>query len=341
MESGSSKKQRKNSRVKGTTTSALSGPSPEDPIKGLIRIFITNAQVWLIKNSDAPAPRAAFRRFHGAAHGTFDVCEGLDPTLRVGVLSGNSYPIWVRFSSDTSSGQDLGSLAGIGIKLFDVRSHGGVKTQDFLLQNNERFFVRNLREMYDDSVDETTFLKTHPVTKEILDEMNHRIGSLLCVPYWSCLPSRFGPDRYVKYKLEPHDSDVPVPAKAAAEYLKTDFAWRLSKRETRFNFCLQVQTKPAEMPLDDATIAWSEADSPPIHVATITLPAQDVNARGQSEYANNLAFSPWHSLPEHEPYGDLQDARGVIYDKSCTVRRWVNGVPNEEPQKVRPLEPPY
>ena len=52
----------------------------------------------------------------------------------------------------------------------------------------------------------------------------------------------------------------------------------------------------------------------------------------------NLAFDPWHSLPEHRPAGSLNEARKVVYKASADLRRQYNGVPAMEPTGPRAKE---
>ena len=92
------------------------------------------------------------------------------------------------------------------------------------------------------------------------------------------------------------------------------------------------------MPLDRATVRWGEQASPPVHVATLILPRQDLTTRGQSEYGENLAFNTWHALPEHEPVGSIAAARKVVYQASADVRRNFNATPLGEPTGPRPAE---
>ena len=175
----------------------------------------------------------------------------------------------MRFSSDTIPiGPDLGQICGVGIKLFGVPGkkveEKSALTQDFLLQNIDRFFVKNVQELCEDSIDDEKFRREHPATDEILKKMDHRVGSVLHVPYWSCLPSRFGSDMYAKYKLEPHDAIDRPPKKAASGYLKNDLTRRLAADEARFGFYLQLFKDNARTPLDDGTAVWSERVSPPL-----------------------------------------------------------------------------
>jgi hypothetical protein len=94
------------------------------------------------------------------------------------------------------------------------------------------------------------------------------------------------------------------------------------------------------MPLDEATVVWSEDLSPPIHVADIVIPIQDISARGQAEYGENLAMNIWRVTQEHAPVGSIAEARKVVYAASAELRRNVNGVPLSEPDVPRPLISP-
>ena len=148
------------------------------------------------------------------------------------------------------------------------------------------------------------YVKAHPITEQILNEMEKVVDSALATPYWSVLPSRFGGDRYVKYKLVPERRrpTAITPDYNDPFYLRADLHARLRRGEARFRLCVQVQTDAAAMPLDRATVRWSETASPPIHVATLILPMQDAGERGQSAYGENLSFSPWHTLTRISPW---------------------------------------
>ncbi|MBV9110298.1 MAG: LodA/GoxA family CTQ-dependent oxidase, partial [Gemmatimonadetes bacterium] len=294
----------------------------------------------------APAPRPVFRRTHGVAHGKFVVRPDLPPELRVGLFAQKGeYPMWVRFSSDIQPGNAdyMGGPAGIGIKLFGVEGSKVMDpdqeatTQDFILQNFPIFFVDNAAEM----CEFTQGGNPNPKTDQILKDMNHPVDSVLETPYWGVLPTQFGADRFCKYKIEPEA--VPPGTGRAPDhddpfYLGADLRARMANGETRLRFMVQLRTHPDEMPLDQATIEWSEGVSSPIHVATLVLPQQDLNTRGQAAYGENLAINTWHTLPEHQPVGSLAEARKVTYRASAQVRRDVNGVPLGEPVKPRPAE---
>jgi hypothetical protein len=317
----------------------------------LKEMFVDLVQKRRIAAGQKPALRAAFLKVHGIAHGFFEVLPRLPKDYRVGVFAKKlplPYRVWVRFSSDTlPSIPDLRTTLGIGIKLFDVPGPKLIDngdTQDFILQNHDVFFVNTAADMcaftkagvVDGSYD--PYLLKHPKTQLILEEMKKIELSVLTTTYWSGLPYRFGSSADVKYKLEPEQDVDSVTPTDVPNYLALDLANRLRKSEARFRFL--VQFRKDQMPIDKATVRWSETESEPVQVATLILPRQDVTANGQGGYGENLAYNPWHSLAAHEPLGSISDARKVVYHASAAVRRDANGVPTREPGAPRPPDPP-
>ena len=130
----------------------------------------------------------------------------------------------------------------------------------------------------------------------------------------------------------------PVPGLSAddPDYLRHDLRGRLLEQPATFHFLVQFRTDPERMPLDEATVRWEETASPPVHVATLTLARQDIDAPGQAEYGENLAYNPWHALAEHAPVGSVADARKVVYRAAAKRRREFNGVAQGEPAEPRP-----
>lgn len=322
-----------------------------DAAEQLKEMFVGIIQKKRIAAGQKPAMRPVFLKVHGVAQGTFEILPDLPKNLAVGVFGmkrKDPFPVWVRFSSDTlPSVPDLRTTLGIGIKLFDVPGpklidHGD--TQDFLLQNHDVFFVNTAKDMcaftkagvVDGDYD--SYLSKHPRTKVILEQMKKVELSVLTTTYWSGLPYSFGIRAVVKYKLEPEQRVDSVAPTDVPNYLALDLANRLRENEARFKFL--VQFRKGSMPIDKATVRWSEEESEPIHVATLILPRQDVTANGQGGYGENLAFNPWHSLVAHTPRGSISDARRVVYHASANVRRDANGVPTREPGAPRPPEPP-
>jgi hypothetical protein len=118
----------------------------------------------------------------------------------------------------------------------------------------------------------------------------------------------------VKYKLEPETAPRNVP-NDARDYLAVDMANRLAQREYRFRFMIQRRTNSATMPLDRAMDVWPESESPFVQVATLTLPRQNILARGQAEYGQGLAFNIWRTPKVNAPADEssIAVARKAVY----------------------------
>jgi hypothetical protein len=117
------------------------------------------------------------------------------------------------------------------------------------------------------------YLAAHPETARILNDMAKPVASVLAIPYWSGVPFAFGPDRFVKYQLEPTITVPPLPTPPAnPTYLAADLAERLKAGDVTFRFCAQFRTNPETEPLDMATVPWPESISPPVHLADLILP---------------------------------------------------------------------
>jgi hypothetical protein len=315
-----------------------------DPIEALRRLFVEVVQKPRIARGQNPAQRPVFLKPHGVALGYFEPLEELDEHLRIGVLAQGRRTAWVRFSSDASPSQSdlLNNTLGVGIKLFAIEGaklEGDGETQDFLLQNHDVFFVDTAKEMCKyikaglTGEGYAAWEAANPVTGAIVKDMQKPESSVLSTTYWSGLPYSFG-DLNVKYKLVPELTGSTV-LPDDANYLAADLARRLREDEARFSFYVQFQKDPQKMPLDRATVRWEESESEPVKVAMLTLPRQDIASPGQASYGENLAFNPWHSLPEHMPQGSIAEARRVVYSVSANVRRDANGVPAREPAQSR------
>lgn len=326
----------------------------ETAAQSLKEMFIGKTMGPRIAAGQCPVRRAVFLKPHGIAKADFIITPGLPRKYRVGIFAHNSFEAWVRFSSDTVPGAaDLKTTVGIGIKLFGVpgkkllEGDEDATTADFLMQNMNVFFVDTAKDMCEFTRagvvdhDYDSYLDKHPITKKILNDMGKVVNSCLTTPYWSGLPYSFGKE-YVKYKLEPIPPPygAPPPQGNNPDYLQADLQARLNTGEAQFRFMVQFRTQPDKMPLDKATVAWSETDSPPIQLATLVIRQQNTGTQGQDAYGENLSFNPWRTIKEHQPQGSISDARKVVYKAGADLRRFKNGVPAVEPQSPRQLNQP-
>ncbi|MBF9000341.1 LodA/GoxA family CTQ-dependent oxidase [Vibrio nitrifigilis] len=312
--------------------------------KRLKEMFVEMGQKTRIERGQMPAQRGAFRKQHGIVYGHFDVLDGIDDELKVGIFGQkNHYECIVRFSSDVAtSDPDLKSTLGVGIKLFGVKGQkliGEGNTADFIMQNIDRFFAKDASQMCAFTTagvvdhDYPAYLAKHADVQQVLTEMTKEEGSTLSAEYWAILPFKFGHEKVVKYRLRPVDTYRGAPTQSN-DYLKEDLVARLQQGSATFQFEIQFRTNPEKMPLDDAQVVWSTKESPYIPIATLTLPKQDITAIGQAEYGSNLAFNIWRTTAAHEPLGSIAHVRKAVYEASAKTRFQANGLPIQEPNQV-------
>jgi hypothetical protein len=92
----------------------------------------------------------------------------------------------------------------------------------------------------------------------------------------------------------------------------------LQQEDICFDFCLQLFVDEKRTPIEDAYIEWKESDSPPIPIATLLLPRQDLDDRLQEDM-EHMAFNPWNT-EEFTPLGLINLARKKVYDASALHR---------------------
>lgn len=173
--------------------------------------------------------------------------------------------------------------------------------------------------------------------------------SPLSMAYFSMLPYKLGDELNVKFSVWPCDPAiagrcVPLetgrPANPSEQFLREQLILALTPRAdaragegtaARFEFRVQVQDPSKNMPIENASIEWSERDSPYVPIAVLTIPPQRVSTEARNRFCEDLSFTPWHALPEHRPIGGLNRARRVLYEAISKERHTRNGTPRHEP----------
>ena len=284
-------------------------------------------------------------RHPGCVRAEVAVDEGLDADLRVGLFAEpGAYPTWIRFASAASDADTEKDFRGMSLKIMGVEGemiHGDGGSFDIVLNSHPALFV-GTPELFADFIE--TSLDSHPALFFFnpldlhLDEFGivragrQHHASHLEIPYWSTTPYLFGAENAVKYKARPcagaaerhHDSPTEG-------YLRQAMRRHLAEGDACFELMVQFQTDPRAMPVEDASVEWDEAVSPFRKVATIRVPAQTFDSPAQMEFCENLAFNPWHALPEHRPIGGLNRVRRELYSELARFRHQRNGVDYAEP----------
>ena len=109
------------------------------------------------------------------------------------------------------------------------------------------------------------------------------------------------------------------------------FASHAATWEVRIQPCRDIDS----MPLEDASVAWPEEDSPYLPVARITAPPQAGWSEALSRAVDDgMAFSPWHGVLAHRPLGSIMRVRKAAYAMSARFRFERTGNVVREPDSL-------
>ncbi|MHC0067057.1 catalase family protein [Nostoc sp. UIC 10890] len=331
---------------------ALAQESIEPGEKDLID-SILNASLARLHTQFPPGTRPVLRDAHPKAHGLvyaeFIVLDNLPKELRYGVFkTPRTFDALIRFSAGNVEVQEdrVPQAAGMAIKLFGVEgekllaSEKDAKTQDFVMINFPTFFVRNLKdyellhqEMLKGQIEK--FFESRPTElKAIMSMRSQPLFNPVQIRYWSQTPYLLGPNA-IKFSATPISrSTNRQPKTMGPDFLREVMKKQVGSEDVYYEFAVQIQADPMTMPVEDPLELWDEMVSPFQQVAIIRIPKQDIDANGRVEMAENLAFTPWHSLPEHRPLGSMNRSRLLIYEKVSEFRRKMNNVPRKEPNQI-------
>ena len=252
----------------------------------------------------------------------------------------------IRFSAgDTAPFPDtrLPRSGGMAIKLLGVEGEKllererTAQTQDFIMINFPGFLAQSFQSYEDLHVASTPETRARYYQEYPAEEALYKRQSLepfnnpLQARYFSQVPYLLGPQA-IKFSAKPITNAANRPAGGRGSRLppRSDDAASSRDSDVYFDFMVQVQTDPVRMPIEDSLTIWDEALSPFQRVAMVRIPRQDITAE-TLDIGENLAFTPWHALPEHRPFGNMNRTRRVVYEMVSEFRRTTNGVGREEP----------
>ena len=248
---------------------------------------------------------------------------------------------------------------GMAIKILDVGGEvliddNGAHNQDFLMINQPVFAFANTEDylsldrilLQDDDKPDRFFLPAikPELVPNVTEEQKQRIakslnivqndikktdvGNPLGIQYFSAAPFLFGPDRVMKFSAQPCARVPPEkspPRPRPKDYLRDALTETMSGNEDlHFDFMLQVRGKDADFGKDNELIenASSKWDDEFVSVAKITIPRPqpEVDSEENKAHCEKLAFTPWHSLVEHQPIGSINRLRKDVYAASAQHR---------------------
>jgi len=291
-------------------------------------------------------------KMNGCVKAEFIVEKDLPQELRVGIFKEErSYPAWLRFSNGkTKPIPDYKKdIRGLAIKLMNVPgkkldfNHPEITSHDFILMNTKNFVANNVKKFADILSVVTTPFSFRTLPRKIgiafsnLDVLKRagkasiKITNPCEIEYYSTVPYRFGDEsRAVKYAVIPSSSiKLSNPDTTSEHMLRNNFVATVKEHELLFDFCIQFQTDPIKMPIEDPTVIW---DSPFIKLATIKIPKQVCNTPERGQFGDNLSYNTWHCIAEHRPIGSFNRVRAHIYEELYSFRHAHNNIPDIEPE---------
>jgi catalase len=330
-------------------------PAEEAYISRIVASSVAMIDAAQARSQGRPFTRDVHSKAHGCVKAGFEVGD-LEPRLRHGLFArAGRYDAWVRFSSgDTHVQSDLVKDArGFALKVMGVAgekllpAERNEATQDFVMINSPRFFIRTLPDYeefmafmargsrYGWFFGGPTWKPWRWHVRELYlaaQTLKPPPASLLQTQFHSLSAYRLGPEQFVKYSARPCAERAAPRTPKGPNMLRERLAADLAAAEGCFDLLVQLQVPGRNMPVEDATVLWSEKDSPFLKVARVTIPRQAFDTPEQNAFCENLSFTPWHALPEHEPVGVMNRVRRALYQEISRYRHARNAAPRAEPR---------
>ena len=319
------------------------------------------------------AVRDAHAKSHGILKGELQIYDNLPEELRQGLFaSAKSYPVIIRYS--TSPGDILpdgvAALRGMAIKVVGVEGEKilpqlkDAVTQDFVLCNHPTiaagdvssylrhalFLEKATQQPEELQKVATTALRAGAAALRLVgvDVVGGAGGQampethLLGETFFSQAAIRYG-DYVAKLNVAPVSENlkeltgkgIDTSNPSVLRDLVVEF---FGSNDAEYEIGIQLCTDLEKMPVEDASVEWSEAESPYLPVAKLTIPRQNAYGNERRVYGDDtLSFNPWHTLPAHQPLGSIMRVRRPVYDESAEYRHQMNVRKRVEPASIDEL----
>lgn len=321
-------------------------PDDEADAFRALAVELNRYQETFARRGDGQAYRGFHVKSHAGLAAEFRVQHDLPARARHGVFrAARSFPAWVRLTNGFSAARTdwLPDLLGFAIKLRDVDGdklfddRPGPATQDFLTLNQAQVPAADARQLMIMSMSAAHLLRApFQLIRRLgvaqtarslwwtLGWTPHRIvmSSIATECFHGLTPMTIGPHA-VKYCLLPRSPrSHGSSGLRGRNFLRDDLRRRLADDDVTFDFMAQFYVDPIRTPIDGA-YAWNPQDAPFEKLAEVVLLRCDLDAEETKQteaHLRNVSFSPWNTIAEHRPIGNIQRARRVLYDASARFR---------------------
>jgi len=311
-----------------------------------------------IKHDYTDQGKRAFRDAHprgiGCVAATFTVEPNLPLKYRTGVFAvpGKSYDSIIRFSAALGpAGDQVKDARGMAIKLFGVPGpkllddQPNAVTQDFLQINARTFPAKNTHDfaglvrIKTNPLNAIAFLRESPIAHALvlkaafsLSSGNPNNGkSLAEMQFFSMVPYLMKGSSIntpVKFTSRPCAGVAPRSLDGSDGELRNDLQNRLNEGDICYDFLYQFYRDGAGYDVENGMSDWGGDPNLFTKFATINIQKQTFLTDEKLHYCDNLSMQPWHTLAEHQPLGNINRARKIIYEVISKSRHTTNNESN-------------
>lgn len=313
------------------------------------------------------AERAVHAKLWGLFEGELTVFDDLLPDYAQGLFAtpGATHPVIMRLSSIPGDilDDDITVPHGLSVKVLNVEGERlagseGDTTQDFVMVNgpafntpNAKLFLTNLKALAATTDKIEGIKKGASVMNRGLEALIEAFGgesrtlkSMGGAPmtnplgdaFYSQTAFRYG-DFVAKFSIAPvSDNLVALANKKEDVKGKPDGFRELVVEEIARNggewaVRVQLRTDEKTMPIEDASKAWPQDESPYLPVASIKVAPQTAWSTERAKTDDGLSFSVWHGIAAHQPLGSVNRVRKDNYKAAADFRGRANGCPMHQP----------
>jgi hypothetical protein len=304
-----------------------------------IRRFAEDIHSVQLDNQQASHWPVVSRAFHaknhaGITNARLRIVPEIPVPLQIGYFqAGREYPALVRFSnaSGTVQPDPKKDLRGIAVQI-----RPGSETHELMMTNAASSHARNAGQFMDFAtamagsklliLPRLVFgvgpFETVRMLLKVVRQVSKPVPSLCTEQFWSRAPYKMGPYA-VKLTLVPVLRSTESGPGSSPNYLGDDLVNRLKQGEVVYQLKVQLWLDENRTPIEDGSVEWKEVDSPPVTIAELILPRQDLTTRAaesERQKVDLMQFNPWNTTDDFRPLGSLNRARKLVYRSSGTYR---------------------
>ncbi|OQP85280.1 catalase [Rhizobium rhizosphaerae] len=302
------------------------------------------------------AIRTVHAKSHGLLEAEVEVYSDLPAPLAQGLFAQPArYRAIVRLSTTPGDilHDSVSTPRGFALKILDVEGERlnpeeDSRSQDFVMANGKQFnapsakaFLKNLK-LLAATTDRAeglkqTFSKVLRGVEGLVEKLGGESAALKAMggqpethilgeSFFSQLPMRYG-DYVAKLAIVPVSPELTALTGTHLELDDDKDALRHAVEEFfRMNggtweLRVQLCTDAERMPIEDASAAWSEEESPFIPVARIHAEPQTAWSEEKAlSIDDGMSFRPFNGLSAHRPLGSMMRMRKLAYRRSAGFR---------------------